>query len=148
VRTLRRADRARVFGRLRDTFDSRDVGEALVGSFIFGMPMIVEDGTFEVGCTIAADPAAFALTVGFGFALVYGILHAAEFQRVHEDLLFGVVPIRLVSMPVIAGVTAVTLMTLWGRVDRGEPLVARGQCTITAVVMAVGASLGDVMPGS
>lgn len=148
MRTLRRADRPRVFGRLRDTFDSRDAGEALVGSFVFGMPMIVEDGTFEIGRVIAANPPAFVLTVGFGFALVYGILHAAEFRRVREDLLYGVVPIRLVSIPFIAGAMAVTLMTMWGRVDWTEPGVALGQCAVTAVVMAVGASLGDVLPGS
>jgi hypothetical protein len=51
-----------------------------------------------------------------------------------------------VSILVIAGGLSVGLMTLWGRVDWGEPSVAAAQCLVTAVVMAVGASLGDILP--
>jgi hypothetical protein len=37
--------------------------------------------------------------------------------------------------------------TVWGRVDWSTPTVAAGQCLVTSTVMAVGASLGDVLPG-
>jgi hypothetical protein len=43
MRTLRRT-RPRPFGRLRSAFGLRDVGEALVGSVLFGIPMVVEAG--------------------------------------------------------------------------------------------------------
>jgi uncharacterized membrane protein len=148
MRTLRKSRSSRMVGRLQDTFDSRDVGEALVGSFLFGVPMMVEDGTREIGAVIAQSLPRFAATILLGFTIVYGILHAVEFERIEADKILGVLPIRLVSIPLVAGVTSVALLTLWGRVDWAEPAVAAGQCTVTALVMAVGASLGDVLPGT
>ena len=148
MQTLRRSRSDRLVGRLRDTFDSRDVGEALVGSFIFGIPMVVEEGTLEVGAHIATHPVLLGLTLAFGATLVYGILHAVGFDRIREDMLFGVVSIRLVTIPLIAVLMGFGLMTVWGRVDWTTPMIAAGQCLVTSTVMAVGASLGDVLPGS
>jgi hypothetical protein len=146
MRTVRRAGRPQVFGRIRDSFDARDAGEAMVGSFLFGIPMIVEGGTQEIGVAIADSPGALVGTALLGVALVLGILHAARFEEIEADLLFGVVPIRLVSILVIAGSLSLGLMTLWQRVDWADPAVAGAQCLVTGVVMAVGASLGDVLP--
>jgi uncharacterized membrane protein len=149
MRTLERTRRRpRLFGRLRDGFDLRDAGEALVGSFIFGIPMIVEGGTLEVGAYIATRPLYIAVTALFGLAIVLGILRAVEFEKVEEDLLLGLVPVRLVGLLAIAGGTALLLMTVWGRVDWAEPGLAASQTLVTAVVMAVGASLGDILPES
>jgi uncharacterized membrane protein len=146
MRTLRRT-RPRPFGRLRDDFDLRDAGEALVGSFIFGIPMVVEGGTLEIGEFIAPRPLYVVLTALLGLALVLGILRAVEFEKVEADLLFGLVPVRLLGILAIAGGTALILMTAWGRVDWARPAVAASQTLVTAVVMAVGASLGDILPG-
>lgn len=146
MRTLRRARPPRTFGRLRDDFDARDAGEALVGSLVFGVPMLVEDGTIDVGRYIANHPPYFLLTVGVGIVVLVGILHAVRFEAVEEDLLFGVVPVRLVGIVVIAVGTAAVMMTAWGRVDWSEPWVATCQTTVTAVVMAIGAALGDIIP--
>lgn len=148
MRALHRTRRGRVVGRLRDTFDSRDVGEALVGSFVFGMPMIVEEGTLEIGEHLAGSPLLLVGTVLFGFVVVYGILHAVEFEKIEADRVLGIVPIRLISIPAIALAMALVLMTAWGRVDWSTPAVAAGQTLLTAIVMAVGASLGDVLPGT
>lgn len=148
MQTLRRSRSNRLIGRLRDTFDSRDVGEALVGSFVFGIPMVVEGGTLEVGAYIATRPLLLGLTLAFGVTLVYGILHAVAFERIEADLLFGLVSIRLLVIPLIAVGMGFGLMTAWGRVDWSTPTVAAGQCLVTSTVMAVGASLGDVLPGS
>jgi uncharacterized membrane protein len=145
MRTLERA-RPRMFGRLRDGFDSRDAGEALVGSFIFGIPMIVEGGTLEIGVYLATRPLFVGVTLLFGLALVLGILRSVEFEKVEEDMLFGVIPVRLIGILAIAGGAALILMTIWGRVDWATPRVAASQTLITAVVMAVGASLGDILP--
>lgn len=146
MRTARRASQSPVFGRFRGAFDLRDAGEALVGSFLFGIPMVVEGGTLEIGESIAGSPVAMAATALFGLVVVLGVLYAARFEQVESDLLFGFVPVRLVSILVIAGGLSVGLMTLWGRVDWGDPSVAAAQCLVAAVVMAVGASLGDILP--
>lgn len=145
MRTLRRA-RARPFGRLRSAFGLRDAGEALVGSFIFGIPMVVEEGTLEIGAFIATRPAYIGLTAVLGLCFVLGILHAVGFAEVEEDLLAGVVPLRLVGVLLVSGGAALLLMTVWGRVDWAMPVVAGSQTLVTAVVMAVGASLGDILP--
>ncbi|WP_135364047.1 DUF2391 family protein [Halosimplex halophilum] len=146
MRTARRANRPRVVGRIHDAFDLRDAGEAVVGAFLFGIPMVVEGGTQEIGVAIADSPVAVALTAALGFLVVLGILHAARFEAVEADLIAGVVPRRLVGILGISAGMAVGLMTLWRRVDWSQPDVAAAQCLVTAVVMAVGASLGDVLP--
>ena len=147
MRTLRRA-RPRPFGRLTDSFDLRDAGEALVGSFIFGIPMVVEGGTLEIGAYIAPRPLYIAVTALLGLAFVLGILRAVEFEKVESDLLFGLVPMRLIGILLIASGTALVLMTVGGRVDWARPTVAASQTLVTGVVMAVGASLGDILPGA
>ncbi len=148
MQALRESRSSRLVGRLRGAFDSRDVGEALVGSFVFGIPMVVEGGTLEVGAYIATRPLLLVITLLLGGLLVYGILHAVEFGRIEADLLFGVVSVRLVTIPLLAVLMGFGLMTAWGRVDWATPLVAASQCLVTSIVMAVGASLGDVLPGT
>jgi hypothetical protein len=148
MQTLRRSRPSGLVGRLRDTFDSRDVGEALVGSFVFGIPLVVEGGTLEIGEYIASRPTLLLLSLAFGDTLVYNILHAVEFERIREDLVFGIVSIRLVTIPLIAGIMGFGLMTIWGRADWTTPMIATGQCIVTSIVMAVGASLADVLPGT
>ncbi|MFC7139027.1 DUF2391 family protein [Halosimplex aquaticum] len=146
MRTARRAHTPRVIGRLRDSFDLRDAGEAVVGAFIFGIPMIVEGGTLEIGEAIAGSIPALAVTAAFGFLVVLGILYAARFEEVESDLLFGFLPRRLLGILAISVTMSVGLMTLWNRVDWSRPEEAFAQCLVAAVVMAVGASLGDVLP--
>jgi hypothetical protein len=133
---------------MRDAFDLRDAGEALVGSFVFGIPMIVEGGTLEIGTYLASRPVALVVTAVFGFLVVLGILRSVEFEKVEADLLFGFVPVRLLGILAISGGTALLLMTAWGRVDWTQPAVAASQTLVTAIVMAVGASLGDILPGT
>ncbi|WP_459191991.1 hypothetical protein [Halosimplex sp. J119] len=146
MRTARRAHTPRVFGRITNAFDLRDAGEAVVGAFIFGIPMIVEGGTLEIGEDIAGSVPALAATAGFGFLVVLGILYAARFEAVESDLLFGFLPRRLLGILAISTAMSVGLMTLWQRVDWSSPEEAFAQCLVAAVVMAVGASLGDVLP--
>ena len=149
MRTLERTRRRpRLFGRLRDGFDLRDAGEALVGSFIFGIPMVVEGGTLEIGAYIATRPLSIVATALLGLGFVVGIFRAVEFEKVEDDLLLGVIPVRLIGILAIAGGTALVVMTVWGRVDWSQPQLAASQTLVTAVVMAVGASLGDILPES
>lgn len=141
------AARPRPFGRLRDAFDLRDAGEALVGAFVFGVPMVVED-TEEIGRHLAAHPAALILTAGLGLAIVLGILRAVEFEKVQADLVFDRVPVRLLAILAISTGLAALVMTAWAQVNWDEPGVAASQTLVTAIVMAVGASLGDILPGT
>lgn len=113
MRTARRARTPRVFGRIRDSFDLRDAGEAVVGAFVFGIPMVVEGGTQEIGVAIADSIPVLAFTAGFGMTIVLGILHAARFEAVESDFLPGVIPRRLLGILAIATGMAFGLMTVW-----------------------------------
>ncbi|NHN48869.1 DUF2391 domain-containing protein [Halostella sp. JP-L12] len=148
MRLARRVDTGSgVFGKVVKGFDRGDVAEALVGSVVFGIPMLVEGGTLEVGAFIATHAGYYLATLAFGVALVIGILYVAEIQdvRVHNPL-FGVIPRRLVGVLGVAFSTALAMMTAWGRVDWGEPTVAFSQVTVCFVAMAIGAALGDILP--
>ena len=147
MKTLNRAKAPTLFNRARGTVDPRDIGEQVVGAVIFGVPMVVEGGTLEVGATLATSPLGLAATLAFGVGLVVGILRAVNFQESRGSYLLGLVPRRLVGILAVATGLALFMMTTWGRVDWSDPWLATCQCAITAVVMAVGASLGDILPG-
>lgn len=137
-----------VFGRVVRGFDRSDLAEALLGSVLFGIPMLVEGGTTEVGAYLAAHPVYLVATAFATVLLVIGIIYVADFQdvRVHNPIL-GVVPRRLVGVLGVACLTALVGLTMWGRVDWTTPGVAVGSTVVAAVPMAVGAALGDLLPG-
>jgi uncharacterized membrane protein len=149
MRVARRVDTGGVFGRVIHGYDRGDLAEALLGSVLFGIPMLVEGGTLEVGTFLAAHPLGLVGTVAFGVALVVGILFVADIQevRVYKPLL-GFVPRRLAGTLGVSTVTAVVLMTAWGRVTWADPAVAAAQVAVAFVPMSIGAALGDILPGS
>lgn len=149
MRVARRVEQPGTFGRVVRGFDRRDAAEAVVGSVLVGVPMSVEGGTFEAGAFVAANPIALVGTVSATVALVIGLLYVAEIQRVeiHQPIL-GVVPRRLVGVLAIAQLTALVLLTGWGRVEWATPWLALCQVTVASAPMAVGAALGDILPGS
>ncbi|MFB6169659.1 MAG: DUF2391 family protein [Haloarculaceae archaeon] len=139
-----------VFGRIIRGYDRGDMAEALLGAVLFGIPMLVEGGTQEVGVFVARHLFYLVGTLAFAVAMVVGILYVADIQdvRVHEPLL-GVVPRRLVGVLSISFLTALVMMTAWGRVDwAAGAWVAFCQCAVAFVPMAIGAALGDILPGS
>jgi uncharacterized membrane protein len=143
------ATRSGVFGRVIRGFDRADLAEALLGSVLFGIPMAVEDGALDAGAFVAARPIYLAGTVAFTLVAVYGVIYVADIQdvRVHRPIL-GVLPRRFVGVLGTALVTAVALLTVWGRVDWADPWLATSQVAVAAVPMAIGAALGDILPGS
>jgi uncharacterized membrane protein len=149
MRVARRVTVPGTFGRVIRGFDRRDASEALVGSMVFGIPMLGEGGTLEIGAFVAANPASLLVTLAGTVALVIGLLYVAEIQRVqiHRPL-FGVVPRRLVGVLAVSYLTALVTMTAWGRVDWAEPWLAICQTSVTFSAMALGAALGDILPGS
>jgi uncharacterized membrane protein len=149
IRLARRLDDRGPFGNVIRGFDRRDAAEALVGSVVFGIPMVIEGGTLEAGQFIAGNPAFLLATVGFGVAMVVGLLYATDIQRVEIiDPFFGVVPRRVAGVVVISVATAVVMMTGWGRVSWAQPWLATCQTAVCFVGMAIGAALGDILPGS
>lgn len=149
MRVARRVSAPSTFGRVIYGFDRRDASEALVGSVVFGIPMLVEGGTIEIGEFIANHPSSLVATLVGTVGLVIGLLYVAEIQRVkiHEPL-FGFIPRRLVGVIGVSFGTALIMMTLWGRVDWADPWLAICQTSVTFSAMALGAALGDILPGS
>lgn len=138
-----------VFGRIIRGFDSSDVMEAFLGALLLGIPMFVEGGTIEIGAFIATQPLYLVVTHVVALVVVIGILYVADIQDVRiQDPLFGVLPRRLVGVIGVALLTATVMMTVWGRVDWAEPWVAICTVSVAYLPMAIGAALGDIIPGT
>ena len=138
-----------LFGQVVVGFDRGDVAEAILGSVVFGIPMFVEGGTAEVGAHLATSPLAALATLAFAVTAVYGIVYVSDIQDVRVTRrLFGLVPRRLVGVLLVPLVAAAVGLTAWGRVDWGVPAVATGSVVAAYLPMAVGAALGDILPGT
>ncbi|MGQ4554577.1 DUF2391 family protein [Halobellus sp. GM3] len=154
VRAARRAavsaaHESAVFGRKIVGFDRSDLAEAFLGSFLFGVPMFVEGGTNEVGAVLAGRPLSLVGTLVAGVGLVISILYVAEIQDVRvQDPILGVIPRRLVGVLGVSFLTAVVVMTAWGRIDWTDPTLAFATVVTAFVPMSVGAALGDILPGT
>ena len=137
------------FGRVIRGFDRGDLAEALLGSLLFGIPMAVEGGTGEVAVFLTGHPGALGGTFLFAVGMVIGIIYVADIQdvRVYKPF-FGLIPRRLVGVLGVSVVTATLLLTAWGRVDWGTPLLAVANVVVAFVPMSIGAALGDLLPGS
>ncbi|MEF8784101.1 MAG: hypothetical protein V5A54_13570 [Haloarculaceae archaeon] len=65
-----------------------------------------------------------------------------------DDAVFGLVPRRLVGVMSVPLLTALFMMTVWGRVDWADPWLSLCTVSVAFVPMAIGAALGDILPGS
>jgi len=142
-----------VFGRVIWGFDREDFAESVLGSLLFGIPMAVESGTRDAGLHIAQHPLYFLGTLATAVALVVGILYVADFQDVRvAHRILGVVPRRLAGVTTTALLTSVALLTAWGMVewspDPQHVWESLCICSVAFVPMAIGAALGDILPGS
>ncbi|GGM63749.1 putative membrane protein [Halarchaeum rubridurum] len=137
------------FGRVIRGFDRTDAAEAALGSVLFAMPMVVEGGTRDVGVYIASHVGGLAGTLAATVAMVYGILYVADIQDVRvKDPILGFLPRRLAGVVTISlGITAL-IFTGWGQVDWGDPWVAACVIAVAWAPTAIGAALGDILPGS
>ena len=149
MRTAMEVQESPVFGRVIWGFDRADLAEALLGALLFGFPMFVEGGTLEVGAFVAQHPIYLALTYVVGVAVVIGILYVSDIQdvRIHDPL-FGFLPRRLVGVLAVSFLAALVMMTAWGRVDWAQSWLALCQVSVAFVPMAIGAALGDILPGT
>lgn len=136
-------------------YTTRDIGEALVGSIIFALPLLVEDGVFLIAdhflaFLVAGVPVFLLANVVFVIALTAGLLYAVDIREVKiTNPLFGVVPRRLVGVLAISLLATAGLMVMWGRMflDDPTPAAAFARITVIWAAAALGASLGDILPG-
>lgn len=137
------------FGRVIYGFDANDLAEAFLGSLLFGIPMAVEGGTNEAGEFLAGHLPLLVGTAAAAVVIVYGLLYVAQFQDVRvADPILGVIPRRLVGVLGASTVTATLLLTAWGRVSWTDPTLAASTVVVAILPMAIGAALGDILPGS
>lgn len=136
-------------------YTTRDIGEAFVGSIIFALPLLVEDGVFSIAehfveFLVAGIPVFLIANVLFVFALTAGLIYAVDLRDVKiSNPVLGVVPRRLVGVLAVSFITAAGLMIMWGRIFADDPTTPEMLSRITVVwaAAALGASLGDILPG-
>lgn len=131
------------------TYTWRDIAETFVGSILLALPLIVEDGVYDIADHFVAVPAFFALNVAFVIAMTAGLLYYTDFRDVtlHRPF-FGIIPRRLAGVLVVSFVTATLTMTLWGRVGNWEDTwVAVSRISVVWAAGAFGGALGDILPG-
>lgn len=136
-------------------YTSRDMGEAFVGGLVFSLPMLVEDGVFDIAewfttYTIASIPILLVLNVVFVVAIAAGLLYAVDFREVQiSEPIFGLIPRRLVGVLAISFGCALGMMVFWGRLHHGDPssLEAASRTTVIWAAAVLGAVLADILPG-
>ncbi len=135
-------------------YTSRDVAEGFVGGIIFSVPLLVEDGVFEIAewfteSLVGPIPIFLVINVLFITGLVTGLLYYTDIRDVQMRLIFGFLPKRLVAVLGISFVVATATMFIWGRLHADGPtnLEAFGRITVIWAAAALGATLGDILPG-
>jgi len=153
-RALERLPGGRYVGNRIDRYTTRDVAEGFVGSILLSLPLLVEDGVFDIAdhflaATVASVPVWLLGNVAFVVVMTWGLLYWTEFRNLHEsDPLVGLVPRRLVGVLSISLCTAALLMTMWGRVGGWtDPALAFARISVVWTPAAFGAVLGDILPG-
>lgn len=144
--------RAGFFGERIRKYTTRDMAEAFVGAVIFSVPLLVEDGVYDIARHFAGAaggvPVFFSVNAGFVVLVTYGLIYWADLQQVRNTRpVLGFVPRRLIGVLLISFLTAGATMTLWGRVHWTDPWVAVTRISVVWTVAAFGAALGDILPG-
>jgi len=136
-----------------EKYTTRDMAQAFVGSILFTVPLLVESGMEEIaahflGSTLGGLPVFFLGNAVFAVFLTGALLYWADIRdvRVHKHV-FGIVPRRLLGVLVIAFLASTFTMTLWGRVEWSEPVVALSRISVVWTVGCFGGALGDILPG-
>lgn len=139
-------------------YTSRDIAEGFVGGIIFSLPLLVEDGVFEIAewfleFYLGPIPIFLAINILFVVGIVAGLLYYTDIREVKEPPLFGFIPKRLVAILSISFIVALVTMFMWGRlnepVDGVDPTTLEQFARVTVIwaAAALGATLGDILPG-
>jgi len=153
-RALERVPGAQYVGGRIERYTTRDVAESFVGSILVSLPLLVEDGVFDIAehflaNTLAGFPVWLAVNAAFVVVMTWGLLYWTEFRHVENTAPFlGIIPRRVVGVVGISFGTAALMMTMWGRAGwHAGPLVAVSRVSVVWTAAAFGAALGDILPG-
>lgn len=152
-RAVKQLPGSKFIGKRIERYTTRDVAESFVGSIIISLPLLVEDGVFDIGehfveSTAAGVPVWLVGNVAFIVVLTWGLLYWSDFREVREtNPILGIIPRRLVGALAVSLFTATLTMTLWGRVEWGDPVEAFARISVIWAAAAFGAALGDILPG-
>ena len=136
-------------------YTTRDMAETFVGSIVLSLPLLVEDGVFEIAkhfvtFLVGGVPVFFVANVAFIVLLTVGLIYWSDVRdvRVSKPIL-GIFPRRLVGVLGISFLTATVLMVMWGRTFAEDPgaFEAVAQITVIWAAAAFGGALGDILPG-
>ena len=99
--------------------------------------------------SVGPVPVFLVVNVAFITSLVSGLLYYTDVRSVQERPLFGLVPRRLIGTLLVSLTVAVGMMFLWGRLEVGDPtpMEALARITVIWAAAALGAALGDILPG-
>jgi len=132
----------------------RDVAEGFIGSALFSLPLLVEDGVFDVAdhlvsVTVFGLPVWLLGNVGFILAMTWGLLYWTDFKDVRiRDPLGGFLPRRVLGVLLVSLFTATVTMTMWGRVGGwSDTALAFARITVIWTGAAFGAALSDILSG-
>ncbi len=135
-------------------YTSRDIAEGFVGGIIFSVPLLVEDGVFEIAewfasVTVGPIPIFLLINILFIACLTAGLLYYTDIRDVQIRLLFGFIPKRLTGVLLISFLVAAGTMLMWGRLHAEGPtnLELFARITVIWAAAALGATLGDILPG-
>ncbi|MFP4175576.1 MAG: DUF2391 domain-containing protein, partial [Halobacteriales archaeon] len=136
------------FGKTIEKYTTRDIAQAFVGSIVFSMPFLVEDGVYEIARHLLETPVYLVANFVFVFLVAAGLLYWSDIRdvRVHRPI-FGVVPRRLLGVLVVSFLTATLTMALWGRLNGTTASVAFARISVVWTAASFGAALGDILPG-
>lgn len=154
VKVARRIPDSRALEQRIQKYTTRDMAEAFVGGILLSLPLLVEDGVYEIAewfleTVVAGVPVFLVANVTFVVMLTVGLLYWSDICDVRiTSPIFGVVPRRLLGVLAISFLTAVFLVILWGRhADAGSTLEVVARMTVIWAAAAFGAALGDILPG-
>lgn len=143
-----------LFGDYIGKYTTRDLAEAFVGAVLFSIPLLVEDGVFDIAehlvrVRVSGVPIFFAGNIAFIVVLTYGLIYWADIQRVDISRpILGIIPRRLLGVLSISFLTVLVMMTLWGRLENwADPVTALARVSVVWTIAAFGAGLGDIIPG-
>lgn len=136
-------------------YTTRDLAESFVGAVLFALPLLVEDGVFEIAAwfaatTVAGVPVLLIGHVGFVFLATAGLLYYADFRQIAiRNPIFGLIPRRYVGVLLVSLATASAMLLFWGRLHEGDPTALErvGRIAVVWAAAAFGAGLGDILPG-
>ena len=138
-----------------DKYTTRDMGEAFIGGLVFSLPLLVEDGVFEIAewfaaYTLGPIPIFFTINALLIVTITAGLLYVVDIREVAiSNPILGIIPRRLVGILVISFACAFGMMFLWGRLHEGDPTPVEsfGRATVIWASASLGAVLADILPG-